>query len=1410
MELPSRFGRYELLRRLAKGGMAELFLARSFGVEGFEKHLVIKRILPDLAESPRFVNLFIKEARISASLVHPNIVQVYELGRVGQDHFIAMEYIHGRDLTRINRALRGSGERLPLPFAVTTVASILRGLAYAHARADGQGQPMHIIHRDVSPHNVMVSFLGEVKLFDFGIARLRGEAESTEGLPGGGKYAYMSPEQATGRPLDHRTDIYSAGIVLYELLVGHRLFQDPDPAEKLRKVRAAIVPDPREENPDIPDELWDILRAMLSLDPADRPGRAERAEEELWAFLYRHGLRADAHELSAYMRGRFPDEADADPVAADLEGLAADLRRLADRGTDGSGVTGSVTRTETPVSGVKLPRLLRGLSGERKQVVVLVGEVLGFTDLSAKRDATVVVRRHYQLLRRIRRVVDRHGGFLERYQDDRFVVFFGVPRAGEHDLARGLACAGGLLDVVARVRVAGMSVDMSLGIHRGEITVGSRSGRSIRYLARGDTMKRAHRLCGEADVGQILVSERVAAMSGGRFRFIRGPSYRLKGDSTVNKSFVLQGTRDVLPATRGRWVSRSGEINLLGSAIDSVKDGQGGVVAIVGRAGMGKTRLMRELRDMARAAHLPTIIADARPFRGDRPFDVLRAVVAHLIGIDREADADTAGAHIGGLIRYGINERDVEVIGAMFGIPIRSSTPLDVGAMKGAASRLLAGLGSEGPALMITDDTQHIGALELEIIGTAIRALDAATLLFVFASRDGLPKELRPASVEVELTRMTSDTTVSLIAELLGVEQVGAELVDLVDRTAEGNPLYMDEITRSLRREGRVRIEEQTAELDATSGGVHLPPSLGALISARIDALGPACKGVLQIGATIGMSFPSTLAREASGLDDIGPLLADLVDRGIILQDTEDRSGRCAFSSVFIWEVVHRSIMGVRLKEYHRMVAIAMERVYGDELDGQRMQLAGHCAAGGRLLDAAQLSENAGIRLQEQQLIAPALQCWEQGIAWLDRVEQHGHAARSCEALLRLRAGRGWSLMGELKKAEVHLQVAQDLAADLADSELEARATLALGRLYRSMGRPILARASLESAQSTAMDGISSPSVNELPFWRREVAVDALSDLGTMALDAGDTGRAEEILDEARRLAGNEDKLAARTLIALASRRIWSEDHEAAIALLEEARERAQVGGDRIMLGTIENNIGIVHHGAGRFEDALKHFRDALTIRQGLGYRMGAVINLHNIGDSHFRLDDPSRAWAAFRQSRELADRIDWEPGVMMNEVFLAYLESSQDPDVAEARLNTALHAADDQMNHDTRIAARWLLGRVRWDRGDREGANAAWEDGMALSRELDAPKLARDIREELRRAAEADADGEADANGSADGNANGSADGNANGSADGSADGNANGSADGNANGSADGNANGSADGNANGSADGNANGSA
>ena len=219
------YGRYQLLKKLATGGMAQIYLARQLGPEGFEKLLVVKRILPHLAENEEFITMFLDEARIAARLNHPNVVQIFDLGAQDDSFFIAMEFIHGEDVRRVWKHADKVGKPIPLPLICRIIIEACAGLDYAHKKLDASGRPLNIVHRDISPQNILVAFEGGVKIVDFGIAKAADQATVTKSGVLKGKYSYMSPEQAAGQPIDCRTDIFALGVVLYELLTGTRLFK---------------------------------------------------------------------------------------------------------------------------------------------------------------------------------------------------------------------------------------------------------------------------------------------------------------------------------------------------------------------------------------------------------------------------------------------------------------------------------------------------------------------------------------------------------------------------------------------------------------------------------------------------------------------------------------------------------------------------------------------------------------------------------------------------------------------------------------------------------------------------------------------------------------------------------------------------------------------------------------------------------------------------------------------------------------------------------------------------------------------------------------------------------------------------------------------------------------------------------
>jgi serine/threonine protein kinase len=306
--------RFEQIELIAKGGMAEVYRARTVGAQGFAKDVCVKKILPHLTADPQFVSMFVNEAKLAATLSSANIVQVHDLCVSGdREYFIVMEYVNGRDASDIIRAAQLAGREVPPPLATYVVREMLKGLYYAHTKTDSDGAPLNVIHRDVSPQNVLVAFSGEVKLTDFGIAKASSIMNKTAVGILKGKYGYMSPEQARGEPLDARSDLFCAGIVLYELLVGERCFAGASDYSTLNLMREAQVTPPSKINKNLAPELEAIVLRALAKDPAKRYRDALEFEAALAQHARRSGTEAGAVDVTRFMRALFKPGADARP-----------------------------------------------------------------------------------------------------------------------------------------------------------------------------------------------------------------------------------------------------------------------------------------------------------------------------------------------------------------------------------------------------------------------------------------------------------------------------------------------------------------------------------------------------------------------------------------------------------------------------------------------------------------------------------------------------------------------------------------------------------------------------------------------------------------------------------------------------------------------------------------------------------------------------------------------------------------------------------------------------------------------------------------------------------------------------------------------------------------------------------------
>ena len=310
--------RYELVQQIGKGGMAEVYLGRQVGMKGFAKRVVLKRILPEFVSNTLFVDMFVEEARVAARITHPNVVSIFDLGRSAGEMYIVMEYVDGTDLNSAVELLKKAGLMLPIEIGARIIADVAAGLHAAHTYLDDDGTPSPIIHRDVSPHNVLLSRAGHVKLADFGIAKPADSRLVTAAGMFKGKLAYLAPEYIQGAAADARSDIFAAGIILYMLLTGRHPFAGTTLAAMVEQLLHSEVTPIGALRPDVPARLQEITRKAMAKDAVQRYQTAGQLQADLEAFLAAQGRPAMAPQVAEWVK-RALEQRSAEPAAARME-----------------------------------------------------------------------------------------------------------------------------------------------------------------------------------------------------------------------------------------------------------------------------------------------------------------------------------------------------------------------------------------------------------------------------------------------------------------------------------------------------------------------------------------------------------------------------------------------------------------------------------------------------------------------------------------------------------------------------------------------------------------------------------------------------------------------------------------------------------------------------------------------------------------------------------------------------------------------------------------------------------------------------------------------------------------------------------------------------------------------------------
>jgi eukaryotic-like serine/threonine-protein kinase len=1312
------FGRYRLLDRLGQGGMAEVFKAKSYGVEGFEKILVVKRILPELARSKRFSDLFVYEAKLAVRLSHANIVQVFDLGMVeqtgGPTYFIAMEYVAGLDLATLLARCRDLKLSLPPGMCVYIAAEVAKGLDHAHRRRDEQMQALGIVHRDVSPQNILLSWEGEVKVTDFGIAKARDSLDEEGDARAGllhGKYPYMSPEQARGDGVDARSDIFSLGTVLYEMLTGTNPFRGATAFETLRRVRLGEYPPVELLREDLPKGLGALLEKALFLAPDARYTDAGRMYESLLAFLYASGDRFGANDLATFV-ARFREKLSARPPSIRPDAVV----------DEGPAVVQDHTPVEIPTPGqfspagpTERPSLfpLHARSselGERREVTALL-VLLG----GAAGDSVCAERRE-----RVRDIVTRYGGYFVEDEAVHVSALFGLGEADGRDTETAVRCA---LVALRRMGMSGgpASVDgpadhgPSAGVHAARVIVTPEGDpqhderlSALLATAREMAMMR-DRTCG--------VSISAARNVRGLFLFEAATNGK-KPPPTVPG--LLVSDFKTPGEGLGRFVGRKQHLKRVGEIFSLATRRQVHIITLRGEQGIGKTRLLYEIDRRLRKGEYKVAfyLAPCPPSGGTIPLSGLTAMLQVLCGI-KEGDSEERILEVEPRLRA-LGLRDEEVAAVLFQLGASGKMGSSVAALRGAVARMIVSLSSDQLHVFAWDNAHALDPQTLDIIETAIQRVGNVRAVFFFAMRDGAehPLEKHPHHHCLELADLDETECRDLVAHRAAALIPPPELVEFCRARAKGHPLFIEELLKELIDSGGLTVANGAVVELRTDGDLSVPRPLRALMASRAARLPPDERRALQAAAILGE--PVDLATLAQML---GEPLAKVEKTAVSLEGREfvrrTSTSSIAFSSPLLGEVIVDALPAEARREMHAAAGAACEAALGDGAIEQADRIANHFyEAGDRDRAAGYFARSAQRNLLGGNYDGAA----RETIRALELCDLARHPAAELGAWLSQLATAVYRV--RVAREVPHLM--EQLLAQIdrtGDRRTRVTARIDLANILVSIHELEAADHYLGSAKEMASD--------EPALVRLAILTEA-----ELARRRGDYLKALERFEEAAKLGTEDGATAHRTHMGLALAYAASGAEQRARATLASAEKFAEA--DDLALrcerAKLEQLIAFFSRD---FPTAIEAGQTAVELARQAGLAYEVAINLHLLGEALFRNEEYPRAYACFQQSSALCDEIAAERLRAHNASFLAYLDAVTDFDGACVTLRDSIEYAHAPNFSWDEVDARYLLAKLLQQKGQIEEAKAEFERCRELAQSVGLRLMDDDCRTALTELAE-------------------------------------------------------------------------
>lgn len=1273
------FGRYRLLERIGQGGMAEVFKAKSCGVEGFEKIVVIKRILPELATSQEFVDMFIHEAKLAVRLSHANVVQVFDLGiapaaeepgdpaDASAAYYMAMEYVAGLDLATLLSMCRRQNVPIPIEMAIYVAAEVAKGLDHAHRRRDEQNEPLHVVHLDVSPQNVLLSLEGEVKVTDFGIAKAQGLLESritedTQARRLKGKYGYMSPEHAAGKSVDARSDLFSLGTVLYEMIAGVNPFSAPTPFETLRRVTASEYPPVSLLRPDVPQELVSLLQTAMAADVDDRFADAGRMYEALLTLLYTQGKRFSAHHLAEFLAAVRSDDDAGPKVVLDADASLLDKTPV-EASRRSSPVSENVPVAEDVSHGIDVERT--AVLGERREVTALVVELpFHRSALSSEQEDEAEIVEDGLLTERIAAVVTRHGGRVVAQNPEQLTTLFGLDEPDGLDTETAARCAL----VVLRSSTAWRRP--SAGIATGRIHVSSDGvptpdERLSVLIARARDLARVRE-------GACAVSVEAMRIVRHRFEFDSLDESRSDGISRSN-TLVLRDVKRPREAF-GRFVGRRAELRHVGEIIGAVMRRRARVLTIRGEHGIGKTRLLVEIERRLRKGNynMGWHTATCPPRGVDAPLSGIQCMMHVLCGVP-EGDPNPPVARMVPRLRA-LGLAGDEVKSVLLALGVHVDPPSNVrGSLLHAFMKMIHRLCEDRSHAFVWDAAHGMDAESFSFVQTVLDRLPSSRALFVFATRTGFSHALeasdaRAHTSSIELEALDEEDAERLALLRLDVTRLPTEVAAFVHERAKGHPQMIEELVTALIEARAVTVADgSVVAMRLVDEELLLPKTLRGLLASRMLRLTNVERGILQAASVLSEPIDVDVLARMTSLETnaIERVVSTLVARAFLVYvgPLELR-----LASPVVREAVTFALTKEALCELHAAAGHALER--DERASSYARRIADHFYASGDgaragvwFATSADLSLEAGRFHAASLEYARAIELCDPDYGLPDRIANWFSGLAKATTFVR-------SLPEALETCEhvisrIDVATTKDASSldDRTSRELRVRVRVDAGRILGALDLVDAARAQFTAAEAIAAEDV-------------DLVKGALMAAAEFAVRQGDVRRSSSLLERLSAMPETGDpRERYRLAMSLAQTRAAMGDDPAALRHFEHAR--ALLSDDPSMVPEGHKLRAFIAYAAKDYRLAAHHFDQAAFSARELGLNFDVAVNLHNLADALIHAGDPPHAYGALQQSVALSDELGQERLSSHNRMFLAYLDGLAGDESADKVLDTGIAYAE-------------------------------------------------------------------------------------------------------------------------------------